>query len=84
MGKGFYIGMKVTLNNEYGVVIERTRDADWDKEPGIIRWDSNKQNDEEDWRGLYGSFVDSGGKEIDSTHQFQFINENGELREHQN
>jgi hypothetical protein len=79
MDKGFYIGMKVTLNSEYGVVIERIGDSDWDKEPGIIRWDSNKQIDEEDWRGLYGSFVNAGGKKIDSTHQFQYINEKGEL-----
>lgn len=83
MDNGFYIGMKVTLNNEYGVVIERAGDADWDKEPGIIRWDSNKQINDEDWRGLYGSFVDSSGKEIDSTHEFQFINEKGELIKNQ-
>lgn len=80
MDKGFYIGMKITLNNEYGVVIEMSDDSDWGREPGIIRWDTNKQIDEEDWRGLYGTFVDIGGKEIDSSHQFQFINENGKLK----
>ena len=81
MNKGFYIGMKVSFNGEYGIVIKPKESSDWDKEPGIIRWDTNKQIDEEDWRGLYGSFVEAGGKEIDSSHQFQFINEDGRYRQ---
>jgi hypothetical protein len=76
---GFYFGMKVKLNNEYGIVINPKENSAWGKEPGIIRWDTNKEIDEEDWRGLYGSFIDSGGKEISPNHPFQFIDEDGEL-----
>lgn len=77
---GFYVGMKVSLNNEFGVVIEPKRDTFWDEEPGIIRWDTNRDSDEEDWRGLYSSFIDSGGKEISSSYIFRYINDNGELK----
>lgn len=78
--KGFYLGMKVSLDNEIGLVILRAGDSEWDKEPGIIRWDTNKEIDSEDWRGLFGSFIDSGGKEIDSETEFRFINSKGELK----
>ncbi|UTW67962.1 hypothetical protein KFE94_07555 [bacterium SCSIO 12643] len=75
----FYFGMKVSLNDEIGIVIRVEINSDWDKEPGIIRWDTNKEFDSEDWRGMFESFKDSGGKEIDPKTKFKYINEKGEL-----
>ncbi len=80
MNERFYFGMKVTLNGESGIVIKGEGNSDWDKEPGIIRWDTNKEMDTEDWRGLFGSFKDSGGKEIDANTEFKFINDAGKLK----
>ena len=81
MRDGFFFGMKVSLDGEIGVVIYAAGKSDWDKEPGIIRWDTNKGMDSEDWRGLFGSFIDSGGKEIDSKTEFKFIDDKGVLKE---
>lgn len=75
----FYFGMKVSFNDEIGVVTYSEDKTDWDKEPGIIRWDTNEKIDSEDWRGLFGSFINSGGKEIDV--KFKFIDDNGLLKE---
>ena len=75
----FYFGMKVSLNDEIGIVIRIEENSHWDKEPGVIRWDTNKKFDTEDWRGMFGSFKDSGGKEIDSNIALKYINEKGEL-----
>lgn len=80
MNEGFYFGMKVSLNDENGLIIQSEGTSDWDKEPGIIRWDTNKEKDFEDWRGLFGSFKNSGGKEIDSKTEFNFIDDKGELK----
>jgi hypothetical protein len=68
------VGATVCLNGEYGVVVEST--DEW-KEPGLIRWDTNKDNDLEDWRGLFGAFSDIGGKIIDRPYAFNFINRDG-------
>lgn len=89
----FFPGMKVSLGGEYGVV---TSDfTEWDgiyfvngekiqgnpsKQFGLIRWDTDKESDTEDWTGLFGSFIDSGGIEVSSTHQFEFINDDGTVK----
>lgn len=75
--KGFFIGMKVTLQQEVGVVVAGTGNSDWDKEPGIICWDTPKPNDLEDWRGLWGAFVSSGGKQLDASVELKHIDEAG-------
>lgn len=80
MRDSFYFGMKVSLNGEIGVIIRGEGNPDWDKEAGIIRWDTNKEVDSEDWRGLYGSFIDLGGKEIDPQTKFKFIDDSGLLK----
>ncbi len=79
MTEGFYFGMKVSMGDEIGIVIEVDGKSVWDKEPGIIRWDTNEINELEDWRGLFGSFKASGGKEIDSKAKFKFISKIGEF-----
>lgn len=78
--ESFYFGMKVELREEQGVVIKPIVKSEWDKEPGIIRWDTNKEIDEEDWRGLFGTFVEAGGKELRSDHKFRHIGDNGKLK----
>jgi len=80
MNNRFFFGMKVSMNEEIGVVVHRTGNSDWDNEPGIIKWDTDKKVDFEDWRGLFGSFKQAGGKEIDSKVEFEFIDTNGELK----
>ncbi len=95
MNNDFYPKMKVSLDGEYGIVLDEFRE--WDgiyfvdgekhqrtpsKSYGLIRWDSNKENDIEDWRGTYGTFINSGGKEISQDHQFEYINDDGTLKNH--
>ncbi|WP_452227601.1 hypothetical protein [Lacinutrix sp. MEBiC02404] len=75
----FTHGTKVSLNGEFGVVIKSELD-----EPnfcGIIRWDTNQETDEEDWRGVFGTFLNQGGKIINDNHQFEFINDDGTLKQ---
>jgi len=60
----FYPFMKVSLNDEYGVVTDEhwsISDTYKGQVPnadlphyGIIRWDTNKEVDKEGWRGLWG------------------------------
>lgn len=78
--KAFYFGMKVKHGDELGIVIKPEIKTEWDNEPGLIRWDTNKENDIEDWRGLFGVFVDSGGHEIPIDTNFQFITETGLIK----
>lgn len=73
----FLNGTIVFMNNEFGVVLEKTSTSNVF---GEIRWDTNKEDDIEDWRGQFGSFLDSGGKIINQEHQFQFINNDGSLK----
>lgn len=74
MQQDFLPGMKVSVDNEYGVVLdERTDNGDY----GLIRWDTNKENDCEDWRGLFGTFLNIGGQIIDQSFEFKFINDDG-------
>ena len=80
----FYPFMKVSLNNEYGVVtdqfVETPPNYGGDKQYGLIRWDSKKESDFEDWRGLFGVFVSQGGHEIAKDHQFKYINDDGSFK----
>jgi hypothetical protein len=73
----FEIGMKVYLDNEFGIVIN----SEFDKIPlyGIIRWDTTKENDLEDWRGQFGTFINNGGKIINVIHKFIHIDNEGNL-----
>ena len=74
----FTHGTKVYLNGEFGVVIKS--ELDELNFYGVIRWDSNKESDHEDWRGMFGTFMNQGGKIIDKSHQFEFINDDGTLK----
>jgi hypothetical protein len=47
---------------------------------GLIRWDTENENDIEDWRGLFGSFLQAGGKVIDQEYKFKLIDEKGQLK----
>jgi hypothetical protein len=72
----FYPNMKVFLSGEYGVVTNDFWDLNQIKIYGVIRWDT-KEDDFEDWRGLFGSFKDMGGNEVTSDYKFKFINDDG-------
>lgn len=69
---------KVELSGEFGVVLQQENESDL---PGLIRWDSNIENDIEDWRGLFGSFIDLGGKIIAKDYQFKFIHDDGTIKQ---
>ena len=68
---------KVSLKDEFGVVLDKTVDSNL---VGLIRWDTEKENDVEDWRGLFGSFLQSGGQVVDQDHEFKFIDDKGQLK----
>lgn len=74
--QGFLPHTKVSLDDEFGVVLDIVNENDV---PGRIRWDTNEENDIEDWRGLFGAFLDSGGQIINQDHKFKFINDDGSL-----
>lgn len=69
--------MKVKLNNELGIVIKPEFKTEWDNEPGLIRWDTDKDEDLEDWRGLFASFLNAGGREVSQDTSFEFITDSG-------
>lgn len=73
----FLPGAKVSLSGEYGVVLDKENQGDF---LGLICWDTAKEDDIEDWRGLFGSFIDAGGEVISPDHQFNFINDDGTLK----
>jgi len=73
----FISGSKVFLNNEYGLILNKHRNNNF----GIIRWDSPKQADEEDWIGMFGTFKQMGGKIINQNYQFKYINDDGSLKD---
>lgn len=85
----FFPGMKVYLDGEFGVVTNKVRvlDSKYDVDNlecqnipttqyGLIRWDT-KEIETEDWIGLFGTFLSSGGKRIEDDHVFKFINDDG-------
>jgi hypothetical protein len=75
--KEFIPGMKVSLKNEFGLVLEKTVGSDL---VGLIRWDTEEENDIEDWRGLFGSFLQSGGQVVHQDYEFKFIDDKGQLK----
>jgi len=72
----FTDGTKVFLDNEYGVIIN-LKDHNLST---IIRWDTPKENDFEDWCSMWGTFLNMGGKIINQDHQFKYINDDGSLK----
>lgn len=73
----FKIGTKVFLDDEYGVVI----DLKEHENSTIIRWDTPKENDFEDWCSMWFSFIQIGGKIVDQNYQFRYINDDGSLKD---
>lgn len=73
----FRIGAKVVLDGEYGVIV----DFKEHESSTIIRWDTPKENDFEDWCSMWGPFVQVGGKIIDQNYQFRYINDDGSLKD---
>ncbi|QQN61073.1 hypothetical protein I6H88_06305 [Elizabethkingia bruuniana] len=71
----FLPGTKLNLNEENGVVL----DVEINGIFGKIRWDTNKENDIEDWCGQFGSFLDAGGKILNQDFKFKHINDDGTL-----
>ena len=71
----FVHGTKVSASGEFGVIIK----SELDKPDlfGVIRWDTEKENDTEDWTGMFESFTNIGGKIIDQDHTFKYINDDG-------
>jgi hypothetical protein len=69
----FITGMKVSLGNEFGVVI--LSEPDQPDFCGIIRWDTINENDFEDWRDQFGTFIQLGGKILSEDYNFRFIND---------
>lgn len=51
--KDFTPGIKVLLENEFGVVLDDNRNGYY----GMIRWDTAKEIDTEDWIGLFGTLL---------------------------
>lgn len=70
----FLLGTKVSLENEFGVVLDKSEDCN---EYGLIRWDTENENDVEDWRGLFGDFLQAGGQVLNQDYEFKFINNDG-------
>ncbi|PKK36335.1 hypothetical protein BWI96_12380 [Siphonobacter sp. SORGH_AS_0500] len=67
-------GTKISLCGEFGVVLDQTIDSNlW----GIIRWNTEKENDTEDWCGIFGTFICLGGEVLDQDYTFNFINDDG-------
>jgi hypothetical protein len=73
----FIPGTKVSLKDEFGVVLGKTSDNNL---IGVIRWDTENENDVEDWRGLFGSFLQAGGQVVDQDHKFKFIDDKGQSK----
>jgi hypothetical protein len=72
----FQVGTKVFLENEYGVIVN-LKSHEFST---MIRWDTPDEKDFEDWSGMWGPFVQIGGKIIDSNYQFKYINDDGTLK----
>ena len=72
----FLHGTKLTLNGENGVVLNDETNGMY----GFIRWDTQKENDVENWCGLIQSFFDLGGKILNEDFEFKNINNDGTLK----
>ncbi|RQO77755.1 hypothetical protein DBR40_07205 [Pedobacter sp. KBW01] len=71
----FLPGSIVCLEGEYGVVLGDSEDGLF----GLVRWDTDKDQDAEDWRGIWGNFLAMGGKVVED-HEFNFIDRYGNLK----
>ena len=71
----FITRMKVSLEGEVGVVL--APELDQPDFCGMIRWDTINENDFEDWRGQFGTFIQLGGKVLNENYDFKFINDDG-------
>lgn len=71
----FMPGSIVCLNGEYGVVLQDFEGGSF----GLIRWDTDKEQDTEDWRGMWGNFVAMRGNILEE-YEFSFINIDGSLK----
>ncbi|CAD5342645.1 hypothetical protein [Flavobacterium bizetiae] len=71
----FITGMKVSLEGEVGVVL--APELDQPDFCGMIRWDTINENDFEDWRGQFGTFIQLDGKVLNENYDFKFINDDG-------
>jgi hypothetical protein len=78
MSIDFNLGIKVSLDGEFGIVINSVTDEN--NLYGLIRWDTPKISDLEDWRGQFSSFIQLGGKILDENYAFKFINDDGSLK----
>lgn len=72
----FQVGTKVFLENEYGIIVN----LKIHELSTVIRWDTIDEKDFEDWSGMWESFVQIGGKIVDSSYQFKYINDDGTLK----
>ena len=76
MNEDFEPGMKVSHSGENGLVLDEYYTiGSGEKTYGVILWDTGKENDTEDWRGLFGSFQDSGGAILEKDFKFTHIKE---------
>jgi len=73
----FQVGTKVFLDNEYGIIVN----VNFHKNSTVVRWDTAVENDFEDWSGMWGTFLQMGGKKIDPNYQFKYINDDGTLKD---
>jgi len=71
----FVPGSIVWLSGEYGLVLNDAPDGLY----GLVRWDTEKAQDTEDWRGLWGTFVAMGGRVLQE-YDFKFIGPDGSLK----
>jgi len=71
----FLPGSIVWLSGEYGLVLKDAPDGLY----GLVRWDTEKAQDTEDWRGLWGTFVSMGGRVLEEF-EFKFIGPDGSLK----
>jgi hypothetical protein len=71
----FLPGTIVSLNGEYGVVLTDNPDGLY----GLVRWDTEKTQGTEDWRGLWGTFIAMGGRVLEE-YEFKFISPGGSLK----
>jgi len=63
------------LSGEYGLVLKDATDGLY----GLVRWDTEKAQDTEDWTGLWGTFVAMGGRVLEE-YEFKFIGPDGSLK----
>ena len=75
MIEDFKPGMKVSLSGENGLVLNEYHDYETHRSYGLILWDTEKDNDTEDWRGLFGSFQDAGGTILEKDFKFTYLKE---------